>query len=352
MKIDVYTHFLPGKYHDALAKHMGKPYAAALSNPNIIDVDFRLRMLDKYDDLVQVLTPTGPPLEAIAKPAKAAELARIANDAMAEILVKHPDRFVAGVALVPTNNIEAALDETDRAIKELHFKGIYLFTPQFIYGEIKPSDDTGTAGHMVGNLPTNTKPIDIPELMPLYEKMAQYDLPIWLHPRTTPAFTDYTSEKISRYRIWQIFGWPYHTTAAMTRLIFSGIMDKYPNIKFMTHHAGAMVPFFERRIAVQYDYDEASGGKDKQQLSNNVLDYYRRFYVDTALHGGTPSLMCSYSFYGAEHMLFATDVPHDSTLGDLSIRDTITAIENMKITKAEKKAIFEGNAKKLLRLNI
>ena len=342
MKIDICAHFLPPNYYNALCKHLGKTYPTAEANPALIDLNYRFRTMDKYDDLVQVLIPNAPPLEAIAKPKKAAELAKIANDSMAEVVSKYPDRFVAGVALIATNDINTALEELDRAINQLKLRGVTLFTPQYIF-------DT----RATGLLPKDTKPIDITDLMPLYERMAEYNLPIWIHPYTARTFADYTTEEISKYQIWHMFGWIYHTTAAMTRLIFSGILDKYPGIKFITHHAGAMVPFCESRISVQYDYTEMrSDSKDKQELRERPIDYFRMFYGDTALNGSTAGLMCAYSFFGANHLLFGTDMPHDCQLGEISIRDTIKSIEQMEIADSEKKAIFEDNARKLLRLPV
>jgi aminocarboxymuconate-semialdehyde decarboxylase len=205
----------------------------------------------------------------------------------------------------------------------------------------------------VGKLPLETEPIDKPELMPLFEQMAAYDLPIWIHPRTTPDFPDYTTEKKSKYRIWQIFGWPYQTAAAMTRLVFSGVFEKYPNIKILTHHAGSMVPFFENRIRAQYDYDEILyHGELKKGLTREPLDYFRMFFGDTALNGNTAALMCAYHFLGPGHLLFGTDMPHDEEMGDLSIRETIASIERMDIPDREKGMIFEGNAKILLNLSL
>jgi aminocarboxymuconate-semialdehyde decarboxylase len=365
VKIDIYNHFIPKKYYEALSRHLGKPYPAAQSNPGIIDLDCRFRILDKYDGLVQVLSPGGAPLEGIAQPKKATELARIANDAMAETVAKHPDRFVGAVALVATNDVDAAFREIERAIEELNFKGLYLFTPQFLFKEgigeepEQSNEEGGTRdgkgpeikGHTVGKLPKETAPLDQPELIPLFEQMAKYDLPIWIHPRTTPAFADYTTEKSSKYRIWQIFGWPYQTAAAMTRLVFSGLFERFPKIKIITHHAGSMVPFFEQRIRAQYDYDEILfHGELKKGLSEEPLVYFKMFHGDTALNGNTAALMCAHQFFGAGHLLFGTDMPHDAGMGDLSISETITSVERMDISAKEKRMIFEDNAKKLLRI--
>ena len=341
MKVDIYAHFVPQKFYDAIYQHTGRPEPVVEANPCIIDLDYRFRIMDKYPDIVQVLVPTGPSLEVVAEPKKAAELAKVANDSMAELVAKYHDRFVGAVAQVAISDMEAALEEVDRAIKQLKLKGVYLSTPQY-----------GLNTRTGGSPARDTRPLDIPDLMPLYEKMAEYDLPIWIHPKTSDIFPDYTTEDVSKYRIWQIFGWPYHTTAAMTRLVFSGVFDKYPGIKFITHHAGAMVPFFEQRISVQYDYDEMWSGKKYKEMAKEPIDYFRMFYGDTALNGNTAALMCAYSFFGSEHLLFGTDMPHDNQMGELSVTDTIASIEQMDIRDAEKKAIFGGNARKLLRLPI
>ncbi len=355
MKIDIFAHFMPEKYYQALLKQMGGTYPTAESNRGIIDLNLRLKLLDKYQ-VKEILVPTGPPPEAIASAEKSPELARIFNDSMAEIVMKHPDYFPGAVAMLPTNNIEAALAEIDRAIKDLKFKGIYVYTPQFIYEENQSApasvkkDGPLIKGHTVGNLPKQTHPIDTPDLMRIYEKMAQYDLPIWIHPRTSPAFADYSVESASKYRVWQIFGWPYQSTIAMTRLVFSGIFDKCPNIKFIAHHAGAMVPIYEDRIKAAYDYDEMFGGTLKQCLKKDPVDYFRMFYTDTAVNGNTPALMAAHSFFNPGHLLFGTDTPHDKDSGESSVKDTILSIERMNVTETEKRAIFEDNVKNLLHL--
>lgn len=181
--------------------------------------------------------------------------------------------------------------------------------------------------------------------------MAEYNLPIWIHPNSlcdskTP---DYSSELEAKYFGWQIFGWPYQDTLAQVRLVFSGIMEKYPNLKFINHHAGAMVPFFEQRIEGIYKMAERRFGLSfARALSKSPREYFRMFYADTAIGGSTSALMCAYEFYGAEHLLFGTDMPFDQDLGDEVIRGNIQAIERMDIPVGDKKAIFADNAKKLL----
>jgi len=332
VKIDIFPHIIPIKYKEALYK--AAPPGFYIQNvvdatPTLFDLDARFQIMDKYEGLMQVLTLSAPPVEMIADSKKAVELAKLANDGMAELVLKYPSRFVAAVACLPMNNIDAALEEVDRAINDLKFRGVQIYTP------------------------INGKPLDSPEFLPLYEKMSQYNLPIWIHPERSADYADYITENRSRYMIFHIFGWPYETAAAMTRLVFSGILERYPNLKFITHHCGAMVPYLEQRIIGAYDHAEMlRGAKYKQGLTKAPIEYFKMFYYDTAIYGSTPGLMCGYAFCGADHMLFATDMPYDSQLGDRYTRQTIEAIEQMDISDLEKKKIFEDNARSLLRLPI
>ncbi|MFC1903104.1 amidohydrolase family protein, partial [Chloroflexota bacterium] len=198
-----------------------------------------------------------------------------------------------------------------------------------------------------------TKPLDLPELMPLYELMTKYDLPIWIHPRRGPSIVDYTSEDESKYRVWFMFGWPYETTVAMTRLVFSGVLDRYPNLKIITHHCGAMVPFLANRIKRQYEFAEARCATNYVwKFSKPPVEYFRMFYADTALHGNTPALMCGRAFFGVDRILFGTDAPNDSEIGNQSTRETIEAIEQMNIPESEKQKIFQDNAKAIMNLEM
>jgi uncharacterized protein len=330
--IDAYAHISPPKYTEALKKSYPGFYNAILGSvPPLYDMEARFRIMDKYPGLVQVLTvgPV-PPLEAFADSEKSVDLAKMANDEMAEILLKYRERFAAAIALLPMNNIEAAIKETDRAILDLGFRGIYLHT----------------------NI--NGKPLDSPEYLPLFEKMSKYNLPVYLHPWRGTEMADYTSEKDSKYMIASIFGWPYETTVAMTRLVFGGVLEKFPNLKILTHHCGGMVAFYEQRIHQHYGQQDMHYHRKAtylRGLSKSPLEYYKMFYADTAIHGNTPALMLAYNFWGAGHILFGADMPlGDAYYGFRSYRETINAIEAMNISEEEKKKIFVNNALDLLRI--
>lgn len=329
-KIDCFTHVMTARYKKALDKYSDKFMTERRMwerHGTIIDPDERVRLLDKYGDMVQVLSGTLPPLEEIVSPAEAAEFARIANDEMAEWVAKYPRKFIAAIANLPLNNMEAALEETERAIKKLGFKGIKIYTS------------------------VQGKPISSEEFMPLYKMMVDFDLPIWIHPLRRATVSDYPTEDASLHQIFSLFGWPYETTTAMTRLIFAGAFEKYPKIKFITHHLGGMVPYFADRIVVHYNNGlERLGAKFFPGLTKHPVEYFKMFYNDTALNGNTSGLMCGYRFFGEDHLLFASDMPYSSGAGAVAIGGTVDAIEGMDIPESSKKKIYEGNAQRLMHL--
>jgi len=294
--------------------------------PTLSDLDARFRIMDRYEGLKQVLTLAGPPLENLYQGDEVAEMARVTNDEMAELVARYPERFEAACASLPLNDMDAALVELDRAVNSLGCKGVQIYTS------------------------VNGKPLDLPEFMPLYERMTGCDLPILLHPTRERPGPDYSTEKESRYLISSLFGREYETAAAATRLVFGGVLERYPTLKIVAHHFGGMISYMEKRIDSLYDFHEqVMGEKFSKRLSRRPIDYYRLFHCDTA-YGSTPGLMCAHSFFGADRMLFGTDMPYDSEFGNRKIRETIASIGGMAIPDEQKKQIFEGNAVRLFKL--
>jgi len=334
MIIDVSAHILPKRYLKERNKRAGAAFATQYAkypeaNPGLTDLDVRFRVMDKFEGLVQVLTIAGPNVESITEPKDTVEICRIANDEMADLITRYPDRFVGAIASLPMNDIDAALREAERAIHELRFRGVEIFT-----------DICG-------------KPVDTKEFMPLYEMMESLNLPIFLHPRRTNTTADYPGEKTSKYLIFTNFGWPFETSRAMGRMAFGGVLDQYPNLKVITHHAGGMIPFFSKRIQLSWDFNEMRMGyRTEHPLRKAPLDYYRMFYCDTAIQGNTPALMCAYEFFGPKKMLFGTDMPYDNQLGERVCRETIQAIQKMNISDVEKGMIFEKNVRRIMRLPV
>jgi uncharacterized protein len=331
MKIDIFTHVMLPRYKEALYKHAHKfPTEKAVQDrrPLLTDNAGRLAKLDEFPDIVQVLSTAMPPVEEVVGPREAYELARISNDEMAELVARHPDKYIAAIANVPLNDMDASLKETERAVKELGFKGIQIYSR------------------------VNGKPPSNDEMMPLYELMARLDLPIWIHPMRSSDQPDYLTESVSYNQLFSIFGWPYDTTAAMARLVFAGVFERFPNIKFITHHCGGMVPYFADRLTIHYDNGlERLGATHYPGLTKHPVEYFKMFYADTALNGNTTyALECGLAFFGEDHFVFATDAPFDVENGGFSMRETTRAIDAMNISDAARAKIYEGNARRLLHL--
>ncbi len=310
MKIDIFAHILPKKYLETYAKKnpaiLERVEARSIA---VTDLEVRLRLMNRYPDVLQVLTVANIPLETFVPPADAVALARIANEELAELVDRYPDKFIAGVACLPMNNIDAAIKEAERAITKLGLKGVQ------IYSRIDGA------------------PLSEPRFKPLWELMAKLELPIWIHPATY--------DKLD----WDIglFSWPYETTSAMYRLVTSGVYNDHPDIKFITHHCGAMVSFFQKRIKWVLSLVPEMFPDLK-----HPEEHFRKFYNDTAVYGNTAALMCGYDFFGADHLLFGTDSPLGPKFGLTG--ETAESIARMDIPEADKEKIFWRNAAELLTL--
>jgi len=300
--------------------------------PSIHDLDARFRVMDEFGDYRQFLSLPSPPLETMAGgPDRSPELARIANDGLAELVGKYPERFPGFTASLPLNHIDESLKELERAVGQLGARGFQIFT----------------------NI--NGKPLDRPEFAPLFEEAARRDLPIWMHPARGPRFADYQTEDNSLYEIWWTLGWPYETSVAMSRMVFSGLLDRLPSLKIITHHMGGMIPYFEGRAGYGWDQlgtrtSDVDYAALLKSLKMRPLDYFRKFYADTALFGARAGTRCGLEFFGVDHVVFASDAPFEPQPG-LYIRETIRVIESLDLTPEEKDRIYRRNALRLLKMD-
>jgi len=328
MIIDIYTHIYPNAYYEAMNRiapqleNLGKRMRQVTK---LHDLDERFREMDAYGDYRQIISLPQPPIEAVSSPEAGPELARVANDAMAELVASHPDRFAGFVAAMCLHNMEATLAELHRAIDDLGAKGVQIFT----------------------NI--NGRPLDDPEFAPVFDAMAGYDLPIWLHPTRTADVTDYAAEPKSRFEMWWAFGWPYDTTVAMARLVFSGLFDRHPDIKIITHHLGGMAPYFAGRIDPGLS---VLGARTTDEDYSNVLsslkkpfaEYFKMFYGDTAMGGGFEGTRCGLDYFGADHVVFATDAPVGGPITDM-----FQVIDRLGLEPETRDRICVGNAERLLK---
>ncbi len=334
-RIDIFTHIMPAPYAvrmAAVAPNFADVGKRMRGVPMLVDLDLRFRVMDRFDHYQQVLSLPTPPIEVLASGEDAIDLARAGNDGMAQLVDRYPDRFPAFVASLPLGDPEAALAELVRSIDTLGARGIQLF-----------SNVRGA-------------PLSSPELLPLFEAMVGYDLPIWLHPYRGPSTSDYATEDRSQYEIWWTFGWPYETSVAMSRIVFAGLFDRWPNLKIITHHMGAMAPYFAGRVGPGWDQlgvrtSAPDGAEALTRLEKRPADYFRMFYADTALFGAYDATVCGLAFFGSDRVLFASDAPFDPEGGPMYVRETIGIVDRLPLTDDERAQIYSGNAVRLLKLN-
>ena len=162
MKIDVFCHMFPPTFYERMVKS-SNPQAPYLERrvaniPVLVDLDLRFRIMDQYPDYRQIVSMASPPMEGFGGPNESPDIARLANDGMAEVVAKHPNRFAGFLASLPMNNMDASLKEVDRAMLELGAPGVQIFTN------------------------VNGRPLDEPEFRPLFQRMAELDRAVWIHP--------------------------------------------------------------------------------------------------------------------------------------------------------------------------
>jgi predicted TIM-barrel fold metal-dependent hydrolase len=325
--VDIYCHIFPDAFFqemNRIAPRLGNIGARLRGVKKLFDLDERFREMDRFGDYREIISLPNPPIEDLATGPVGLELARIGNDAMAELCARHPERFPSFVAAVSMTDVEGSVKEARRAVKDLGAAGIQIFT--------------NIAG----------KPLDDGAFEPIFATMAELDQPIWLHPARTADMSDYAAEKKSRFEMWWCFGWPYETSVAMVRMVFNGLLDRYPKLKIVTHHLGGMIPYYDGRIGPGMQVlgsrtSDEDYSKVLPSLKRPHLDYLHDFYGDTALFGGgIHAVRCGLEFFGSDHVVFATDTP----LGPIA--PTIEVIKRLEIPESDRRKIFAGNAERLI----
>jgi aminocarboxymuconate-semialdehyde decarboxylase len=335
MKIDIYNHVMPAAYLELMKTHSkDQGIVKRMSSLRMLwDIEARVAMLDeKFPDVQQVLTLSLPPPDALGGPDLSPEFARVANDGMADMVRKWPKKFPAFIASLPMNNVPAAIEEMDRAIDKLGARGIQICTS------------------------VNGRPMDDPEFFPVFERVTRHHkLPVFMHPVRPGSRPDYPTEQSSKYEIWQVLGWPYETSIAMARFVFSGLLEKLPDLRLVTHHCGAMIPFLSGRAETLWAQlgARSADGSDAEilkRMSKKPIEYFRMFYADTVLGGSASALRCGLDFFGIDKIVFASDCPFDPENGPMFIREGIRSIEDLKLSDEDNRKIYFGNALKLLNM--
>lgn len=229
MKIDAYTHILPKPYAERFEKLSSLPAAANLQKrisgiPELVDLDLRFKAMDQFGGYRQIISLPAPPVDEIADIPLGKELARLGNEALADLVQRYPDRFAGFVASLGMNDPESAVEEIDYACGKLGALGAQMYTS------------------------VNGHPMDEPRFEPIFKRMAEVERMIWVHPRRNSSWPDYPTEERSKFEMWWVFGWEYDTALFMARVVFAGVLERYPDLKILVHHGGSMVPNFSGRV--------------------------------------------------------------------------------------------------------
>lgn len=317
MVIDVYCHHISKSAAKILEKAKyygeGKEFPYPIQNA---DPEERLRIMEKYGVDVQAVSQTTPVLLGLS-PDDAAELCRVSNSDNFALCKAYPDKFV-NICIFSLLDVKKAMKELDRAINELDCRGITISSSQ------------------------NGKGLDEPEYFPFYEKVVKHDLPILIHG--THWDCSPLMDMDNSWRFLHVFGWDYDGTQALWRLIFGGVLDRFPTMKIVTHHMGNYFPFFVRRIEI--NVGKFLAGK----LPKPISEYYGNIYGDTAVDGTLGAFPCGYAFFGADRLMFGSDYPFGPQDGEDFIRENLAGVRAMYIPQEEKKRILGENAKRLLKI--
>ena len=334
--IDIYTHFMPPGYLETYQALQSEPGLAKRIGaiPMLFDLEARLRLGGQWEGYQQVLSPPPPGPEKLGRPEDRAPLARFLNEGLAELVRRHPDAFPAFTAAVPLDDPQAAVAELDHAVDALGARGVQIYTNM------------------------NGRALDGPQFEPLFAALSQRGLPVFLHPARPAKFADYAAEDRSMYEIWQVMGWPYETGACIARLVFSGVFDRHPGLKIVTHHCGGIIPGLEGRIGPLWDQlgtrTEGEEGERYAALLKSLkmrpVDYFKQLYADTATGGAVGALRCGLDFFGHDRVMFASDCPFDPEGGPGFIREGLRALEDLDLPAETRTGITSANACALLNI--
>ncbi|MFC2056426.1 amidohydrolase family protein [Chloroflexota bacterium] len=337
MIIDAHTHMTHKSFRTWLAETggaEGKRRAArmremAQQRPHSVDVGQRLAQLDRNNIDFQVVTPGGGGgLSRADDVASALAMARVKNDGMARLMEESKGRLISGGTVPLTGFEQGGGEEMTRAIKDLGLKAITI--PSHIKG----------------------KPLDVPEFEPFWAQAAEMGVPIYIHPSPPAQHRDRIYE--GEYDLSHNFGWPFETTLALSRLVFSGIMERHPTLKVVGHHLGGGMPFWWGRTNESYDLTNPQHKTQveaiSQVLSKPLFDYFSLFYYDTAVGGSASAIRCAYEVFGADRLIFATDAPNGPGSGEVRLATYPNIIRSLGLPESDNRKVFSENARRMLNL--
>ncbi len=325
--IDFHNHFYPPEYIEALRKGPspirvtddddGNPVLHSPGDANIIvpghrDAAFRVEVIDEAGIDMQVITFTAPGT-VIETPARSVQLARLANDALAAAVGAYPTRFTT-LGTLPLNDQEGTVAEFTRATGDLGLRGFMLY-----------SNVNGVA-------------LSDERFRPLYERANDTGAVLYIHP-TYPLGV----EAMTDYWLMPLVGFLFDTTLAAASLVFSGVVERYPNIRWVLGHLGGAIPYLAERLDRGYE----AFAECREHISRPPSEFLRSFYYDT-VNFDPNALRLAVEFAGIEHILAGSDYPHQ--IGSLA--KMVESIRSLGLSPNGEQAILGGNAARLLGIDL
>ena len=335
--IDIHHHYVPGEVVGEAKRH-GQALGVEVSEDKDGTVRFSFNEGPKYP-LLQGLTTVEPRLEMMEKgrialaaldPStqllgydlrgeQAESWCRIYNECVKEFIKKFPERFTA-MAAVPMQEPARAAKVLEHAVTQLGFRGAYIATN------------------------VNHRYYDSEEFDPFWAKAEELDVLVFMHP-DNPAGT----ELMDSFGMRLVCGNPADTTLSLGLLIYSGVFDRFPNLKLCTCHGGGFFPYhvgrFDREFATGQQAIRRAGRPNMPKCSSVPSAYLKNLYFDTLVYD-VETLDFLRRKVGAEHLMLGTDFPY--ILGDWQCVDKVEALS---CSALDKEAILSGNARKVLKIS-
>lgn len=326
MIVDFHNHYYPEPYLAELARGASSlslvpdgPGRDLLHYPgdyNVVvpghrDPEEKLRVMDEQGVDVHAFSLTTPGVH-VEERERGIALAQIVNDAFSEAAERHPGRF-APLAALPLQDPGAAAREAERAVRELGHRGVLLFS------------------HV------NGASLDEEPFLPLWERLDDLGAPVFIHPTSPHALA-----RIEEYRLAAVVGFLFDTTVAVARLIYSGVLERFPNVRLVIGHLGGTLPYLVERMDRGFEaYEEC-----RKHISRPPSSYLKEHWIDT-VNFNPSALQAALGVMGAGHLVFGSDFPHE--VGDVA--KALGSVRGMGLSDEEESAVLGGNAARLLGLS-
>ncbi|MFC2022133.1 amidohydrolase family protein [Chloroflexota bacterium] len=332
MKIDLHAHFIPRDCFDMVGKKghkhgltMGKDASgqdvlmlgnmSAGSIAALCDQERRIQNMDKIGLDIQAISILPPSIFYDIDSEDGLSFCQRQNNAIAEVVRAYPDRFV-GMATVPMQDMSKAVPELERAVRKLGLKAVEILS----------------------NI--NGKNLDEPEFWPFYQKAQDLDIPIYIHPST--GRLNAGADRMQRYFLINLIGNPLDTTLAIASIIFGGVLESFPRLRFLLSHAGGYAPFIRGRWEQGYQFIEAC-----HSIPKPPSEYLKLMYFDTVIHFG-PALAYLVDTVGADKVVLGSDYP-----ASMGVFDPVNHVRNAAgISAASKEKILEQTSVTWLKLAV